>query len=127
MKPAAIVPLIDLVFLTLGSILGIMTEMEKVTAIPVQVTRVGHGAPVVKQGRFAVLSLTGSGLALDGEPVALEELGSRLAGREVVLRAQEDLPTSTTVQTVMHLVELGVDVSLEVKEQSSQQHNAGRR
>ena len=54
----AILPLIDLVFLTLGSVLAMMTQMERVTAMPVTLAEVGQGSAVVQRGDFDVLTVS---------------------------------------------------------------------
>ena len=120
MESRAIIPMIDLVFLTLGGILGVMTQMEIVTALPVDITRVGHGASVVQRGDFAILALGPEGMMLDGKPVAPKDLETAVAGREVVLRADEGLPTRDTLTVMADLVRMGVNVSLEVKDQPAE-------
>ena len=119
MQAKAIVPLIDLVFLTLGSILGIMSQMERVTALPVDVVRVGQGAAVVKQGRFAVVCVTGDGITLDGKVVTVDDIAGRAGTKEVVLRVEQSIPTGRTQQILAGLFKAGLKVSLEVRDQVS--------
>ena len=114
----AILPLIDLVFLTLGAILGVMTQMERVESIPVQIAQVGHGAAIVQQGDFRLLALTPKGLTLDSRPVTRTALLSQCAGQDFVLRIQKDVPTEQTLKLLADLVGAGCDVSLEVDELS---------
>ena len=119
----AILPLIDLVFLTLGAILGTMTQMERVTALPVEVARVGSGAAVVQQGEFSVLNVTADGLTLDGRPAARHEVLDQVRGRRIVLRIQRDLPTEQPLSLLAELVRAGAEVSLEVHERPDNNEN----
>lgn len=114
----AILPLIDLVFLTLGAILGVMTQMERVTALPVEVARIGTGAAVVQQGEFSVLNLTTDGLTLDGNVIDRQQLMSDVSNRRLVLRIQKDLPTKRPLSLLADLVRAGADVAIEVKEET---------
>lgn len=127
MTGKAILPLIDLVFLTLGSILGVMTEMERVETLPVDITRVGQGASVVKHGRFEIVALTKEGLSLNGEVIALNELVTRVAGTDVVLRADRSLPAGRMVEVIAQLVLAGANVSVEVKETEARVPRQARR
>ena len=119
MQSRALIPMIDLVFLTLGGILAVMTQMEHVTSIPVEITRVGRGAAVVQQGRLSVVAMTRHGLTLDGQPTTRQKLVDEVAGRNIVLRADRELPTERTVGMVALLAKAGANVSLEVKEQKT--------
>ena len=116
MQAKSILPLIDLVFLTLGSILGIMSQMERVTALPVELARVGQGAAVIKTGEFSVITLTKDRLTLDGVPVPSEDLKHRVSGKDVVLRPDKNVPTGRTQQVLADLVRAGARVSLEVSD-----------
>ena len=114
MGARSIVPLIDLVFLTLGAILAAMTQMERVTALPVDVAQVGPGAAMIWQGDFSVLSLRADGMAIDGQPI--ETIPATVAGRQIVVRAERTLETQTLLEALAELVRLGAEVSLEVEE-----------
>jgi len=121
----AILPLIDIVFLTLGSVLACMTQMERVTAMPVSVAEVGSGSAVVQQGKFEVLTLTPGGMTLNGKPVVAERFESELAGKRVVLRVDRDLPTGRVWKVMARLHRAGCDISAEVKESpATNQRNA---
>ncbi len=114
MRTQAMMPLIDLVFLTLGSVLAAMTQMERVTALPVELARVGQGAVVVQQGEFDVLVMKGTGIFLNDEPVDPNALRARLTGRRVVLRVERDLTAGRMMETLAMLHEVATEVSLEV-------------
>jgi biopolymer transport protein ExbD len=116
MDARAILPLIDLVFLTLGAILAAMTQMERVTALPVELAEVGPGAAVVRQGEFAVLTLRSDGMSLDGVAVTAETLPALVAGRSVIVRCERTLASERLLQVVADLMRVGADVSLEVEE-----------
>ena len=114
----AILPLVDMVFLGLGALLGVMTQMERVESIPVQIAQVGHDAAIVQQGDFRLLTLTSKGLTLDSRPITRTTLLSQSAGEDFVLRIQKDVPTEQTLKLLADLVGAGCDVSLEVDELS---------
>ena len=123
----AILPLLDIVFLTLGSVLACMTQMERVTALPVSVAKVGSGAASVQQGEFDILTLSVEGMALNGRPTSEEQLSGELEGRRVILRAEQSLPTERTLTVLAALVRAGAEVSVEVKESKvSQKDKTGR-
>ncbi|MFP4054533.1 MAG: biopolymer transporter ExbD [Phycisphaerae bacterium] len=117
MNARMLVPLIDLVFLTLGSVLAAMTHMERVEAIPVQVATVGQGASAVQRDEPVILALTEGGLTLGEEPLAAGKLASAVAGKRVILRAQKTLPTQRTLAVLAEIVRAGADASLEVESQ----------
>ena len=118
MQAKSILPLIDLVFLTLGSLLGIMSHMERVTALPIELAQVGRGAAIVKHGHFSVVTLTEEGVTVDGDPVAPGELGDRVWRKDVVLRPAKTVQTGRTQQVLADLVRAGARVSLEVSEEN---------
>ena len=112
----AIMPLIDLVFLTLGSVLAAMTQMEQVESIPVDVSRVGKGSAIVHRGEFDIVALTAEGLWHNGRQVLISQLPALVQGRRVVLRAEKSLPTQQTLQVLSTLSRSGAEVSLEVRQ-----------
>ena len=116
---AAILPLVDLVFLALGAMLACMTQMEVIHALPIEVTRIGKGSSVMPDSdKFEVLTLSGHGMTLDGKPVTESELVSKTANKKIILRAYKGLPTQDTVRVIGKLAEAGAEVSIEVKETS---------
>jgi len=118
---AAILPLVDLVFLALGAMLACMTQMELIHALPIEVTRIGKGSSAVpRRDKFEVLTLTERGMTLSGEPITESEFVSRTANKRIILRAYKDLPTQDTVRVIAKLAEAGAEVSIEVKEISQQ-------
>ncbi len=119
MDARTIVPLIDLIFLTLGSVLGAMTQMERIETIPVEVSQVQRAGLSVQRGDFVVLTVTSDGMTLNGKPITAGELPERIAGKDVVLRAERSLPTEQTLVALSLSVKAGANVSLEVKPQSS--------
>jgi hypothetical protein len=115
MRSYTLLPLVDLIFLAFGGALCCMTQMEVVRALPVEVTEVGAGASVIKHGAFAIVSLTRDGLHLDGKPVTRQSLIQEAAGKQFVLRVDEELPTKETIQIIGDLVFAGAELSLEVR------------
>ncbi len=115
----AIVPLIDLVFLTLGSVLAMMTQMERVTAMPVSLAEVGKGSAIVQHGEFDVLTISEDGLAFNGDPVGIEQIESRLAGKRIALRADRKLAVERVWRVMARLHKAGCEVAAEVREEPS--------
>ena len=126
MGAKAMLPLIDCILLTLGTVLGAMTQMQRVQALPVSVARVGRGSAVVQSGRYELLSLTAEGLQWKDRTLTEADAATELAGRQVVLRADRTLPTERTLQVVAALSKAGVDVSLEVTPTVDRPAPAGR-
>lgn len=120
MMAKSIVPLIDLVFLTLGSVLTVMTQMERVTAVPVDLTQLGQGSAVVQRGEFDVLTVTAAGMFLNDQPVTPEQIRSRIPGGAVVLRAERSLPFAEVMVIMAELRTIGCEVTVEVEETTSQ-------
>ena len=118
----AILPLIDIVFLTLGSVLACMTQMQRVTAMPVSVAEVGSGSAIVHQGKFEILAMTSDGMTLNGKPIDLGRIEQELAGKKIVLRVDRDLPTGRAWQVMARLHCADCEVSVEVKENSVANH-----
>ena len=114
-----ILPLVDLVFLALGGILGAMTQMERVTAIPVDVAHVGQGVAIVKHDNFSVVTLTSDELTFDGVAMNKGEIASKSTGKTIILRADKNLPTEKMMTVLADLVRVGANVSLEIKEESN--------
>ena len=115
MTGKTMVPLIDLVFLTLGSVLAAMTQMERVEAIPVAVARVVGGSGKIQRGEFDVVTVTAEGVRLGDRAVGEERLADEVAGRRVVLRAARDLPTERTLAVLARIAEAASEVSIEVR------------
>jgi biopolymer transport protein ExbD len=113
---AAILPLVDLVFLALGAMLACMTQMELIHTLPVEVTRIGKGPAVPQHGKIEVLTLTAQGMTLNGEPITEHELVSSVTNKKIVLRVYKGLPTEATINVIAKLAEAGAEVSIEVKE-----------
>jgi biopolymer transport protein ExbD len=116
MNARMLVPLIDLVFLTLGSVLVAMTQMERVESIAVDVARVGRGAVIARRGELEVLSVTPEGLRLGEQPVTAEGLPAAVAGKRIVIRADRSMPTQRTLAVLADVLDAGADASIEVKQ-----------
>ena len=115
MTGKTMVPLIDLVFLTLGSILAAMTQMERVEALPIAVAEVGGGAAKVQRGTFEVVTVTADGLRVGDRAVDEDRLADEVAGRRVVLRAARSLPTQRTLEVLARIAEVASEVTIEVR------------
>jgi biopolymer transport protein ExbD len=110
----SMVPLIDLVFLTLGSVLAAMTQMETVEALDIEVARVGTGQAIVQRGELAVVTVTEAGLTMEGQVIEPDEVAARIGPEKVILRAQRALATERTLQALGDLTQRGLNVVLEV-------------
>lgn len=115
---APLLPLVDLVFLAMGGILACMTQMQVIQAVPVEVTRIGTGASVVRQNRFCILTLDAQHMTLDGKRITQDELPVKIRNKRVILRADRNLATQRTVEVLALLARAGADVSIEVKEET---------
>ena len=116
MRGHALMPLIDLVFLTLGSVLAAMTQMERVTALPVTVVESRSGGAVVQHGEFDVVVVTDDTLHFNEMPVTQAELGELATGGRVVLRIAPATASERTLTILGDLYDPGADVTLEVKQ-----------
>ena len=118
MRLNAILPMIDLGFLTLGAILCVMTQMVRVTALDIEITRVGKGAAVVQTGEFMILTLSEDNLlTLNGEPVIQKTLLNLVRGHQIVFRVHKDVPAHRLFALLNDLTLAGATVKLEVEEQ----------
>ena len=116
MKPKTILGMVDLLLLTVGGLLGATTQMERVTAIPVEVLRVGRGGAVVQQGDLLIVTLSKDGVTLNGQRLPLKEVVRQATGKDLVLRSERDLPTGETMEVLAELFQADASVSLEVEE-----------
>lgn len=107
--------LLDIIFLTFGAILAAMSQMEKVSALPVEITKIGSGAVVLKRGDFEVVTVTSKGLTMGGQPIDRDELLHQASGRDIVLRVQNDLPYGVAIRLIADLSEVGASISSEVE------------
>jgi len=115
MTGKTMVPLIDLVFLTLGSILAAMTQMERVEAIPVAVAQVAGSGQAVQRGEFDIVTVTADGVTVGKRVVDEDRLADVIAGRRVVLRAERTLPTQRTLAVLARITETASEVTIEVQ------------
>ena len=115
---AAIFVLSDLTLLALGGILAAMTQTQVVHALDLEVTRVGTGAAVVQHEKCKILSITKEQLVFDGNPITEQQLENIKTDQRVIIRVSSELPTSRTVMVLSKLAQAGVQVSIEVKEQT---------
>ncbi len=116
MTGKALVPLIDIVFLSLASLLGVMSQMQMVEAIEVDISEVGAGGAQVEQGEFLMVTLTPDGLFIDGASIQTDQLEARVADERVVLRAASDLATERTLAVLSTLTRTCASVTVEVQE-----------
>ncbi len=121
MTGKTMVPLIDLVFLTLGSILAAMTQMERVEAIDVAVSRVAGSGQAVQRGEFDVVTVTAHGVTVGKRAVDEDRLADEIAGRRVVLRAERTLPTQRTLAVLARITDAASEVTIEVQRDKTPQ------
>ncbi|MCD5401823.1 biopolymer transporter ExbD [candidate division NPL-UPA2 bacterium] len=111
-----LLPFIDLIFLSMGTLLLLMTDMEVVESIPIDLVRVGRAqvsSRKIEEPLFVAINK--EGIFVGKEKVSAEELISRTKGEEVILRADKDLPFGKVIQLVASLRQKAVNVSLEVE------------
>jgi biopolymer transport protein ExbD len=116
MNAKAMIPLIDIVFLSLGSLLGVMSQMELIEGIDVEISEVGPGGAAAQTGEFQVVSIGTAGLLLDDQLVTRDQLAAQLTGGRVILRAERGLPTQQTLELLAELSRLCDEVAIEVEE-----------
>jgi biopolymer transport protein ExbD len=114
MKTEILLPLLDIVFLSMGAVLAFMTQMERVPALDIELARVGSGAAVVQHGDFVAVSVTETEIYVDGRSVARENLAGQVSGRRCVLRAGRQVNTQRTLEVLSDLIRAGSDVALQV-------------
>jgi biopolymer transport protein ExbD len=110
------IPLIDLVFLTLGAIVALLTQMELVRSIPVDLARVGAGSQFVTHGEFDVIAVTHEGVTFNDEPTTLDRLAWLAGGADVVLRVERSLESEAMLRVLAELSRAGSTVRIEVSE-----------
>ena len=110
------IPLIDLVFLSLGAIVAILSQTQLIRALPVEVTEVERGIAAIARDRMAVVTISRDGLFADGEPVGLDELVGVVDGRLALLRVDRRVPAETLVRVMSVLAAGEVELRIEVHE-----------
>jgi len=99
------IPMIDFVFLSLGGVLVMLTQMEVVSAVPLDLAGGEAEASMeVEESARDVVSITGAGLTLNDAPIALDRLGSAITKPVVLVRADREARVDrlTAVLTAVH-------------------------
>jgi biopolymer transport protein ExbD len=118
---AAHLPFMDVVFLTLLSLLALMirANFEGAQALPVNLARAGGGA-AVKTGKLVRLCVTEEGrLFLEKQEVEEEQLSSIPGGSRVLVSADRAAPCEVLLRVLGCLREAHHDVLLEVRKGES--------
>jgi len=111
-------PLIDMVFLTMGTLLVLMTQMERVISIPVDFVKVGTGAVISKKIDNPIfVAVSFEGLFIGQEKVDVNGIKDRLKGKEVILRVDKQIPYGQAMKLVAVIKESARHISLEVKDE----------
>ena len=117
MSPRSMLPLVDLVFLTLGVIVATMTQMQHVTTLSVELAEVGPDAAEVRTDPIDVIALAHDGtMSIDGSVIDDDQLCDRINDASVVLRADRRLHVERLFEVLAELRRCGIDVSVEVDE-----------
>lgn len=108
------VPLIDSFFLLLAFFISSVLSMEIVRGLPVDLPKSASAAPVNQQERRIVTIAKEGQIQLDGEPLSLEGLATRLSqdphkvSLRVGIRADAETPYRTVVEVLGAVRQSGV-------------------
>jgi biopolymer transport protein ExbD len=110
-------PLVDLVFLTLGVIVAALTQMQHVTTLAVELAEVGPDAAEIRTDAIEVLALARDGTMSVGETVIDDsQLCEFVESASVVVRADRRLDVERLFEVLAELRRCGIGVSVEVDE-----------
>lgn len=115
MKTQAILPLVDLGFLSLGAIVAVLTQTQLIDALPLELARDGEGiAPRVSES-LPIVRIDETGVELDSEPIALGQLADVVKGDRVIVRTAGESTTQQLVDVLGALASAGIAAELEVR------------
>jgi len=116
MRMEAMIPLLDMTCLTVGVLLVAMTEMQRVTTVPVDFVKVARDASVVKRVDSPLfVAMSGDGVFVEKRRVRPEELRGLVAGRAIVLRVDSRIPYGEAMRLVGDMREVTKSIFLEVR------------
>lgn len=111
-----LLPFIDMIFLSMGTLLLLMTDMEVVESIPVDLVRVGRAQVLSrKMDKPLFVAINKEGVFVRKEKINMSELIAKAKGEEVILRADRSLPVGEVIQLVASLRKKAESVSLEIE------------
>lgn len=116
MQSRVFIPLIDLVFLSLGAIVAILSQTQLIQSFAVEVTQVGAGIAAITRQEITVVTVTDQGTFVDGDPVDLGGLAGAVDGRLALLRVDQHVPADVLINVVSVLAADGVELRIEVVE-----------
>lgn len=99
------IPMIDFVFLSLGGLLAMLTQMEVVSAVPLDLASGRAEASMqVEDVQRDVVAILEDGLTLNDRPIGLDGLGSAISRPVVLVRADREARVErlTAVLTAVH-------------------------
>ena len=118
MQARVFIPLIDLAFLSLAAIIGILSQTQLIRSFAVQITEVGQGIAAITREDVTVITLTMDGLFVNRRPVSIDEVAATVNGRLALLRVDRNVPTSTLVKVMGRLAASGTELRIEVRQES---------
>ena len=111
-----LLPLIDIVFLTLGTLLVCMTRMDMVKSVDVNFVRLGAAQIATVQLEEPVFVAVRPGqLFVDEQEVDPGQAKALVSGRQVVVRAYQSVPYGEVLRLVGNLKDAAANITLEVK------------
>ena len=99
------IPMIDFVFLSVGGLLAMLTQMEVVSAVPLDLASGEAEASMeVDEASRDVVAITDGALTLNDDPITIEELRGAITRRVVLVRADREARVDrlTAVLTAVH-------------------------
>ena len=99
------IPMIDFVFLSVGGLLAMLTQMEVVSAVPLDLAAGEAEASMeVDEASRDVVAITDGALTLNDAPITIEELRGAITRRVVLVRADREARVDrlTAVLTAVH-------------------------
>ncbi len=118
MQARVFIPLIDLAFLSLAAIIGILSQTQLIRSFAVEITEVGQGISAITREEVTVFTLTVDGLFVDGRPVEVKEVADTVNGRLALLRVDRNVATSVLVKVMGHLAANGTELRIEVRQEA---------
>lgn len=110
------IPLIDFGFLSLGAVMAIMSQLQSIETLPVDIARVGLGASDTLREDVVIVTITDNQLLVDDEAVGLPDLAGRIGDRLAVLRTHRRVATERLVMVMSELASADIEQRIEVEE-----------
>ena len=122
MNLSSLLALLDIFGLSVGALLGLLTQMNYVTTIPIDLAEAGEGSVVVTQSDSLTLSMTADTLAFEGEAIKFSDLAVTVHSKDVIFDVSKTVTYEDFIAVLSAISPSAQSVALGVKESTDFAH-----